>query len=411
MRSSRSCSRKAPSAPANSAERMDEALKRETRALSGLKPQEDLDPGPPITARSLRILIATDAWYPQVNGVVRTLDTISAELQKMGHVVRILEPRRFRTLPLPSYPEIRVALSPARKAARFIEAFGPDAIHIATEGPIGWAVRAYCLNNKLPFTTSFHTRFPEYLHARTRLPVHWSYNVLRSFHWPAAALLASTPTLRSELEARGFRNIRIWSRGVDTELFRPRTKDFLDLPRPVSLYVGRVAVEKNLEAFLALDLPGTKLVVGEGPQLAQLKARYPGAVFVGAKQGEELARYYAAADVFVFPSRTDTFGLVVLEALASGVPVAAYPVQGPADILGAAQMPVGALDEDLRAAVLRALDCDPKDCRAFALTYSWENCARQFLGHLEAREVYARRRRLLKLMRRLRRRRARAERG
>jgi glycosyltransferase involved in cell wall biosynthesis len=374
-------------------------------------PVSDQNPGPPITGRPLRILIATDAWYPQVNGVVRTLDTISTELHRMGHVVRVLEPRRFRTLPLPSYPEIRLAFGAARRVARFIEAFGPDAIHIATEGPIGWAVRGYCLNNKLPFTTSFHTRFPEYLHARTRVPLRWSYNWLRSFHWPSAALLASTPSLKSELEARGFRNIRIWSRGVDTELFKPGPKDLFDVKRPVSLYVGRVAVEKNLEAFLSLDLPGTKVVVGDGPQLAQLKARYPEVVFVGSKTGEELARHYAAADVFVFPSRTDTFGLVVLEALASGVPVAAFPVQGPADIRGAATTPVGALDEDLRAATLQALDCDPVACRAFALEYSWENCARQFLGHLEAREIYARRRRLLKLMRRLRRRRARAERG
>jgi glycosyltransferase involved in cell wall biosynthesis len=389
---------------------MGHAFELDAPLASGLNPESAVHPGPPITGRSLRILIATDAWYPQVNGVVRTLDTVASELHKMGHVVRILEPRRFRTVPMPSYPEIRLALGAARRAAQVIEAFGPDAIHIATEGPIGWAVRGYCLNNKLPFTTSFHTRFPEYLHARTRVPVHWSYNVLRNFHWPAAALLASTPSLKSELEARGFRNIRIWSRGVDTALFKPGPKNWLGLPRPVSLYVGRVAVEKNLEAFLALDLPGTKLVVGDGPQLAQLKTRYPEAVFVGAKQGEELARHYAAADVFVFPSRTDTFGLVVLEALASGVPVAAYPVQGPGDILGAATVPVGALDEDLRAATLRALECDPKACRDFALNYSWENCARIFLGHLEAREIYARRRRHLKLMRRARRRRARAER-
>lgn len=383
---------------------MDHAL-RDRPPQPILEPLTSTESDAPLPRQSLRILIATDAWYPQVNGVVRTLDTISTELQRLGHTVRVLEPRRFRTLALPSYPEIRLAMRPARKAARFIEAFGPDAIHIATEGPVGWAVRAYCLNNKLPFTTSFHTRFPEYLHARTRFPMRWSYHVLRNFHWPSAALLASTSTLKTELEGRGFRNIRIWSRGVDTELFKPRAKDWLDLPRPIALYVGRVAVEKNLDAFLALELAGTKIVVGDGPQLAQLKQRYPQAVFVGAKQGEELARYYAASDVFVFPSRTDTFGLVVLEALASGVPVAAYPVQGPGDIIGDA--PVGALDEDLGAAVQRALACDPKTCRDFALNYSWQSCAAQFLGHLEAREVYARRRRLYRLMR-LRRRRARS---
>lgn len=342
--------------------------------------------------RGLRILIATDAWLPQVNGVVRTLETLSGKLVRLGHTVQMLEPGMFRTVPLPSYPEIRLALRAQGRSRRAIDAFAPEAIHIATEGPIGWAARAYCVSRGLPFTTSFHTRFPEYLHARTRMPIAWGYRFLRRFHWPASALLVTTHSLKRELEGRGFRNIRIWARGVDVELFKPRDKSWLDLPRPIFIYVGRVAIEKNLDAFLSLDLPGTKLIVGDGPQLASLKARYPEAVFVGAQHGEDLARYYAASDVFVFPSRTDTYGLVVLEALAAGVPVAAYPVQGPADII--ASHPVGMLSEDLRAAALGALALDPAACRRFALDFSWETCARQFVSHLECRDVYSRRRRL-----------------
>lgn len=343
-------------------------------------------------ATPLRILIATDAWIPQVNGVVRTLETLVGELEKLGHTVEVLEPGMFKTVPLPSYPEIRVALRARGRTREVIEQFAPDAIHIATEGPIGWAARNFCVSRALPFTTSFHTRFPEYLHARTRVPVTWSYRLLRRFHWPSAALLVTTNSLKNELEGRGFRNIRIWVRGVDTALFKPQPKAWLDLPRPVFAYVGRVAVEKNLDGFLSLDLPGTKLVVGDGPQLQALKARYPDAVFVGTKLGEELAAYYAASDVFVFPSRTDTYGLVVLEALASGVPVAAFPVQGPADIIG--NEPVGALNPDLRAASLAALKLDPEACRRFALAFSWEACARQFVSHLQCRDVYARRRRI-----------------
>ena len=347
-----------------------------------------------IYERPLRILLATDAWMPQVNGVVRTLNTLRGELLRLGHTVEVLEPSKFRTFPLPSYPEIRVAIGPARRARQIIDAFAPDAIHIATEGPIGWAARGYCLARKLPFTTSFHTRFPEYLHARTKFPIAWSYNVLRNFHWPAAAVLVTTNSLKRELEGRGFRNIRIWVRGVDTELFKPlppEDRDWLGLPRPLFVYVGRVAVEKNLEAFLDLDLPGTRMIVGDGPQLAALKAKYKDVHFAGSRHGEELARYYAASDCFVFPSRTDTYGLVVLEALACGVPVAAYPVQGPADIIG--DFPVGAIDEDLKAGALRALKCDPATCRNFALGFSWEACARQFVSHLEARNVFRRRRR------------------
>ena len=346
---------------------------------------EDYDP-------PLRILIATDAWAPQVNGVVRTLETLSGELTKLGHEVKVLEPRMFRTVPLPSYPEIKIALWSGGRAEQIIDEFRPNAIHIATEGPIGWAARAYCLKRAFPYTTSFHTRFPEYLQARTGLPPVFAYRVLRLFHWPAAALLVTTHSLKRELEARGFRNIRVWARGVDVELFHPQQVD-LGLPRPVFTYVGRVAVEKNIEAFLKLDLPGSKLVVGDGPQMAQLKHRYPQVHFVGTKHGAELARHYAASDVFVFASRTDTYGLVVLEALASGVPVAAYPVQGPADILGGAppDAPVGAVNEDLRSAALEALEIPRERCGEFALGFSWAACAKEFVSHLQCRNVYRRR--------------------
>ncbi len=343
----------------------------------------------------LRILIATDAWVPQVNGVVRTLETLCGELDKLGHTVKVLEPRMFRTLPLPSYPEIRIALRPVGRTEQILDAFRPDAIHIATEGPIGWAARAYCLKRGLPFTTSFHTRFPEYLHARTRFPPVLTYRLLKFFHWPAAALLVTTNTLKAELECRGFRNIRIWARGVDVDAFRPRPelRAAADLPRPIFTYVGRVAIEKNIEALLKLDLPGSKVIIGDGPQFATLKARYPDAHFTGVKVGEDLARAYATSDVFVFPSRTDTYGLVVLEALSSGVPVAAYPVQGPADILAGApsDAPVGIVHDDLRIAALEALKISRERCRQFALGFSWEACAREFVSHLHCRDVYRRR--------------------
>ncbi len=256
--------------------------------------------------RALRILIATDAWHPQVNGVVRTLELLVRELKKLGQEVKVLEPAMFRTVPMPSYPEIRLALNSRSRTRRIIDDFAPDAMHVATEGPIGWAARAYCKRQGRLFTTSFHTRFPEYLHARTRFPVELSYRLIRHFHRPSSALLVTTPYLKRELEGRGFDNVKIWQRGVDVEHFRPRPKDWLTLPRPIFLYVGRVAIEKNLAAFLSLDLPGSKVVVGEGPQLQSLKFRFPNAYFVGTKLGEELARYYAASDVFVFPSQTDT---------------------------------------------------------------------------------------------------------
>jgi len=336
----------------------------------------------------MRILVVTDAWHPQVNGVVRTLGTLRDELTQMGHEPIFITPDQFRSVPCPTYPEIRLALRPGRRLARTIEANQPCAIHIATEGPLGWAARRYCLKRRLPFTTAYHTKFPEYIRARFRVPLPVSYRLIRKFHAPASTIMVATQTIQDELENRGFERIRRWSRGVDTELFRPRTEEeiralapaVLDLPKPIHLYVGRVAVEKNIQAFLAADLPGTKLVVGDGPQLDELRRKYPEVAFVGAKIGEELAAHYSAASVFVFPSRTDTFGLVLLEALASGVPVAAYPVPGPLDVIG--DSPAGVLSEDLAAAARRALAIPADTCRAHALSFSWQACTQQFLDNL-----------------------------
>ena len=333
----------------------------------------------------MKILLVTDAWFPQVNGVVRTLSTVADELRGMGHVVEVVSPDRFRTIPCPTYPEIRLALFPKTGIKRILDAFQPDAIHIATEGPLGWAARRLCLRRRLPFTTSFHTKFPEYIHARFRVPVRWGYALMRRFHGPSKGVMVATKSLATTLEDVGFDNIKMWTRGVDTALFRPREAAgektiFGNRDRPVFLFCGRVAVEKNIEAFLALDLPGTKVVVGDGPLMDSLKGRYPATVFTGYKQGEELARHIAAADVFVFPSLTDTFGLVLLEALASGVPVAAYPVTGPIDVI--LDEAVGCLDEDLGKAARTALEKDPAACRAYAEGYSWRACAELFFGNL-----------------------------
>ena len=326
----------------------------------------------------MKILVATDAWHPQVNGVVRTLGHVAREAPPLGAELEFLTPADFFTLPLPSYPEIRLALVPPGAVARKFDAVKPQAIHIGTEGPIGHALRRLCIKRRLPFTTSFHTRFPDYLAERLPLPPRFTAEMtwrwLRRFHAPGAAVLAATPTLVTELGQRGFHEVRLWPRGVDAQLFRPRPGATLDLPRPIFLTVGRVAVEKNLEAFLKLDLPGTKVVVGDGPARASLAKRYPDAVFLGAHQGETLAEFYAAADVFVFPSRTDTFGLVLLEALASGVPVAAYPAPAPRDVIGGA--PVSVLDEDLRRACLQALAIPRDACRDFALAMSGSNARR-----------------------------------
>ncbi len=328
----------------------------------------------------LRILIVSDAWAPQVNGVVRTIQTVSKELGKLDHDVTVIGPDRFRTIPCPTYPEIRLALDAWWKLPPMLDAARAEAIHIATEGPLGMVARRYCLKRRLPFTTAYHTRFPEYVHARCRLPLAISYGVVRRFHASAERTMVATESLSRDLKARGFDHLVRWTRGVDIDLFKPGEKSFLEGPRPISLYCGRVAIEKNIQAFLKLDLPGTKYVVGDGPQLEQLRAEYPDVRFVGAKFGEDLARHYAAADVFVFPSLTDTFGLVLLEALASGVPVAAYPVTGPRDVLNGA--PVGVLDKDLGAAVKQALRVDPDQCRDHALKFSWRQSAEQFLGNL-----------------------------
>jgi glycosyltransferase involved in cell wall biosynthesis len=328
----------------------------------------------------MRILIVSDAWLPQVSGVVRTLLRMVEELRRLGHETMVISPDLFRSIPCPTYAEIRLAVLPRRKLARLIAGFRPETIHIATEGPLGLAARAHCRAKGVPFTTSFHTRFPEYVQARIGLPLALGYAALRRFHASSSGVMVATARLEQELRGRGFAQLRRWTRGVDTALFRPREKSFLSLPRPVHLYVGRVAVEKNIEAFLSLDLPGSKIVVGGGPQLEALSRRYRQVHFTGPRQGEDLARHYAAADVFVFPSRTDTFGLVLLEALASGVPVAAFPVPGPLDVVDGAGVAV--LDEDLAAAARRALAIPPEACRNYALAFSWERSAAQFLGNL-----------------------------
>ena len=328
----------------------------------------------------MRILIATDAWHPQINGVVHTLDELARAAPALGASIAFLTPDGLPTLPLPTYPGLRLAVARPRAIARQIVDLRPTAIHIATEGPLGLLVRRYCLANGLAFSTSFHTRFPEYVAARTPIPESWTWAALRWFHGAAGGVMAATPALEAELIRRGFAHVMAWPRGVDATLFRPRPGADLGLPRPVFLTVGRVAVEKNIEAFLALDLPGTKVVVGDGPLRPDLARRFPDAVFLGTLRGEELACAYAAADVFVFPSRTDTYGLVLLEALASGVPAAAYPVSGPRDVLGGA--PVGALDADLRAACLKALTLSREDCRTFAVERSWDTSARIFLANV-----------------------------
>jgi glycosyltransferase involved in cell wall biosynthesis len=327
----------------------------------------------------MRILIATDAWRPQVNGVVRTLSALACAAQKLGVEIEFLSPEGFWTVPVPAYPGLRLALPSRNEIARRIDAVNPDAIHLATEGPIGHSVRAYCLKNARPFTTSYTTRFPEYISVRLPIPERWIYEALRRFHAEATVMMVATPSLMSELELRGFVNIGMWTRGVDIDLFRPERAIDLDFLRPIFMTVGRVAVEKNLEAFLSLKLPGTKVVIGGGPALPELKRKFPDAKFLGQLENGVLAAHLAAADVFVFPSRTDTFGIVQLEALASGVPIAAFPVTGPKDVIG--DNPVGVLNEDLANACMEALWISRETCRQFALRYSWDNSARQFIGH------------------------------
>ncbi len=341
----------------------------------------------------MRIAICTDAWHPQINGVVRSLAMTVHQLIERGHEVELITPSQFRTLPLPGYSEIRLALAPRFGTRRSLTDFAPDIVHIATEGPIGWSARGWCKARGVPFTSAFHTRFPDYAAVRTGLDAERFWPLIRRFHEPARAVLVATPSLGLELEARGISQWSLWSRGIDRNLFRP---DHAPLPElksltgPIMLNVGRVAAEKNLTAFLDADVPGTKVVVGDGPDLAMLAERYPEVRFLGALVGEDLARAYCSADVFVFPSHTDTFGLVIIEALACGLPVAAYPVAGPLDILGANgrgpgnNLPatVGALDEDLAIAIQRARRLDPLAAAVYGASFSWDRATDQFVNTL-----------------------------
>lgn len=329
----------------------------------------------------MKVVTVSDAWEPQVNGVVRTIQATNRELERAGHTTAVIGPREFTTLPCPGYPGIDLALFPARPLARRLRDeldAGDVAIHIATEGPLGFAAARYCRRHGLPFTTAYHTRFPQYLEAMFKVPPAWTYAFLRRFHRGATWVMAPTATVEAELAASGVRRLARWTRGVDTDQFRPEAPLELGVPGPIFLYVGRVSVEKNIEAFLKLDLPGTRVVAGVGPALEQLRRRFPDVLFLGVLERDQLARLYSAADAFVFPSRTDTFGLVMLEALACGTPVAALPVQGPLDVIGDSD--VGILDEDLRRAALRALRIDPQACRAFALRHSWAAATAQFLA-------------------------------
>lgn len=325
---------------------------------------------------TMRILIVTDAWFPQVNGVVRTLDTITKELRAMGDEVHVISPQDHWTLPCPTYPEIRLSITTPFHLARKIEAIKPDAIQISTEGPLGWMARGYCMWKRYPFTTAYHTRFPEYIYSRFGIPEAITYAFLRCFHKRSVSMMVPTQTVVNTLEQRGFTHAKLWGRGVDTQLFRPGKAAPLKLKKPVWLSVGRLSVEKNLEAFLSAKVPGTKLVVGDGPLMNDLKQKFPDAVFVGTKQGKELVAHYNAADVFVFPSKSDTFGLVMLEALACGKPVAAYPVMGPIDVV--TDPKAGCLHGDLATAMKRALKCKAADCRAFAEKQSWRASAERF---------------------------------
>jgi len=357
----------------------------------------------------MRIMLITDAWEPQVNGVVRTMKRVIAECEDMGHEWEIVSPADgFRTIPLPTYSEIRLALGAKKSIAARFDTFEPDAIHIATEGTLGMAGRAMCLKHKHPFSTSYHTRFPEYVSARFPIPLSWGYKFVRWFHRYSGKVMVATPSMRQELEDNGFNNVVSWTRGVDTDQFHPSRRieegapndPFKDLPRPIFLNVGRVAVEKNIETFIEQDLPGSKVIIGEGPQLEELKAKYPEAHFLGAKFGEDLAAHFASADVFVFPSLTDTFGLVILEAMATGTPVAAFDAPGPRDIIPGSE--AGMIDEDLTKAALACLQLSRQTARAYAEGFSWRACADAFVDNLAPLPV-PERRRFWKRLRRLRR--------
>lgn len=343
----------------------------------------------------MKIAIATDAWAPQVNGVVRTLTETINRLVERDHDVEMITPDLFRTMPCPGYGEIRIAVAPRFGVRKALHAIKPDIVHIATEGPIGWSARGWCMAHDVPFTSAFHTRFPDYAAVRTGLPVEYFWTIMRRFHAPSRAVLTATPSLMRELDSRGIGRTRLWSRGIDHGLFNadnPVHPAFADLPKPIMLSVGRVAIEKNLEAFLELQTPGTKVVVGDGPALPALKVRFPDVLFLGMRKGSELASIYRSADVFVFPSRTDTFGLVMIEALASGTPVAAFPVAGPLDVVGRdgcgamyrGARPVGCLDDNLSAAIVGALRVDRADAAAFGQYFDWDQCTTQFVDALQS---------------------------
>ncbi|NNM77378.1 glycosyltransferase family 1 protein [Sphingomonas sp. ID1715] len=331
----------------------------------------------------MKIAIVTDAWSPQVNGVVRTLQAVGRELTAMGHELLVISPDLYGSVPCPTYPEIRLALASSRSVGARIAAFGAEAVHLATEGPLCLAARRWCLQQGRPFTTAYHTQFPDYVAARTGLPAGLFWRYIRWFHAPAQAVLVSTPSIRTAMAAHGIAHVKHWGRGVDLTMFdshtSPPQSEFAELARPIQLYVGRVAVEKNIEAFLATRYPGSKVVVGDGPARAELERRFPDAHFIGARSGPALARAYTDADVLVFPSRTDTFGLVMIEALACGTPVAAFPVPGPVDVL---TEQVGAMREDLDAAIAAALTRDRADCSRYGRSFTWEASARQFLDAL-----------------------------
>ena len=336
----------------------------------------------------MRIVIVTDAWHPQVNGVVRSLSSTVKVLQQRGHQMMLITPDQFRTMPCPTYPEIRLAMNCGKRVAQRLEAFAPDAVHLATEGPLGWAVRRWCMDFGMPFTTSFHTRFPDYVALRTRLPARLFWKPIQRFHAPAKRVMAATAALSAELAGREIGPIHRWPLGVDRTVFHPAVvpnTEVATLPGPVMLFVGRVAVEKNIRAFLEVNVPGTKVIVGDGPARADLQRRCPDARFLGTRHNAHLASIYAAADVLVFPSRTDTLGLVNLEALACGTPVAAYPVRGPLDILGfdgcglhGGGEPIGSLNADLANAVAQALKANRAACANEATHFSWEACTDAF---------------------------------